>query len=699
MLPARAVAPRSRRGGVPSGGARAVRLARRAGRRVRARVDGARVHAPDRAARARAVRRGGRRAARVPGSPARRARGRRLHRVALVPNGHLQGALRGDPARRLLPRSPGRALGRVVRDLPPALLDEHRAELGARPAVPPALPQRRDQHDRGQRRVDGGARACARPRPEPFAGARSPRLRLRAPRQRRRAARPLRPRHRRGADATRPARVAERPPDRRGGARDAPLPRDGGRALGRPRRARLHGRHRLRGEARPERPAPAPRGDLRRRARRRLLGSGRGPAPRGRRRPPGAPGAGPAPLRRPPARAPARRRADARARGAQAVRGLGLGEHRLRRCRRVARRTRGRSRRAARAPRLHARGAEPDAPPDRAERPRPGVLDGGRRADRPARRARASAGVVLPAALRPGDEPGDRPLPRANRDVGRDARRPASGDRRRGAARAARRAPVVPGHAAGARRARAGMGRRDLRRGRGPGTGGRARRRRVRGARGGGRHGSLPDRRRGRRRPRVDPLPSRGVGRARPPRRARAPARRVAPRVERRHARQPHGGDARGLWSRRRLPAARARDRRPPRFDRQGRRRPPLAGGGAAAAARRVRGRRPQGHVEDGHLGRRQLPGRPPVRGRRARSAAVPALLRRDALGDRRDRARPARARGARPPRGRLRRQARAREPRLLQVPQGRRAARDRPRRRRRRCRRASPPRTRSSRP
>ncbi len=249
---------------------------------------------------------------------------------------------------------------------------------------------------------------------------------------------------------------------------------------------------------------------------------------------------------------------------------------------------------------------------------------------------------------------------------------------------------------AGARRARAGMGRRDLRRGRGPGTGGRARRRRVRGARGGGRHRSLPDRRRGGRRPRVDPLPPRGVGRPRPPRRARAAARRVAPRVERRHARQPHGGDARGLWSRRRLPAARARDRRPPRVDRQGRRRPPLAGGGAAAAARRVRGRRPQGHVEDGHLGRRQLPGRPPVRGRRARSAPVPALLRRDAVGDRRDRARPARARGARPPRGRRRRQARAGEPRLLQVPQGRRAARDRPRRRRRRCRRASPPHTRS---
>ena len=39
----------------------------------------------------------------------------------------------------------------TVRHLPPALLDQHAADLGAGPTVPHALPQRRDQHHRGQR--------------------------------------------------------------------------------------------------------------------------------------------------------------------------------------------------------------------------------------------------------------------------------------------------------------------------------------------------------------------------------------------------------------------------------------------------------------------------------------------------------------------------------------------------------------------
>ena len=55
-------------------------------------------------------------------------------------------------------------LGGRLGDLPPALLDQHRAELGAGAAVPAALPQRRDQHDRGERRLDGGPRAGARRR-------------------------------------------------------------------------------------------------------------------------------------------------------------------------------------------------------------------------------------------------------------------------------------------------------------------------------------------------------------------------------------------------------------------------------------------------------------------------------------------------------------------------------------------------------
>ena len=92
-------------------------------------------------------------------APSARAAGRertprRVHRLALVPDGHLQGAVRGRPARALLPR-PARPVARgAVRDLPPALLDEHRALVGAGPAVPAPLPQRRDQRDPGQRQLD-----------------------------------------------------------------------------------------------------------------------------------------------------------------------------------------------------------------------------------------------------------------------------------------------------------------------------------------------------------------------------------------------------------------------------------------------------------------------------------------------------------------------------------------------------------------
>ena len=63
-------------------------------------------------------------AARLPRPPARRARRAAPTSLALVPHGHLQGALRRRPARRVLPRPARPALG-AVRDLPPALLDEH----------------------------------------------------------------------------------------------------------------------------------------------------------------------------------------------------------------------------------------------------------------------------------------------------------------------------------------------------------------------------------------------------------------------------------------------------------------------------------------------------------------------------------------------------------------------------------------------
>ena len=145
------------RGVLPGRGSRASRLAggaRRSGppRRARAGDDAADRAAPAGGARQPLRRRG--RVARLPRPPPRRASGRRLHRLALLPDRHLQGALRGGRARRVLPRpAAGRSRG-PVRHLPPALLDEHGALLGAGTAVPLPLPQRRDQRDPGQRQLD-----------------------------------------------------------------------------------------------------------------------------------------------------------------------------------------------------------------------------------------------------------------------------------------------------------------------------------------------------------------------------------------------------------------------------------------------------------------------------------------------------------------------------------------------------------------
>ena len=100
-------------------------------------------------------------------------RSRCLRRLALVPYRHVQGALRRGPARPLLPGSRGSGARRPVRDLPPAVLDEHRAELGARAAVPPAVPQRRDQHHRQERDLERGGE-CARGKACPLAPALDP---------------------------------------------------------------------------------------------------------------------------------------------------------------------------------------------------------------------------------------------------------------------------------------------------------------------------------------------------------------------------------------------------------------------------------------------------------------------------------------------------------------------------------------------
>ena len=355
VLPPRAVVARGRRGGLPRRGARAARLAGRPGRPVHARLDRPRDDAADRAAGACAVRRRCRGAV-LSRPQARGARRRRLRRVAVVPHGDVQGAVRRDTARGVLsgPARPG--LGRVVGDLPSALLDEHGADLGTRAAVPHALSQRRDQHDRRERRVDGGARARTWARSEPRLGARPARLRLRSARQRGRAAHPLGARRSGGALAPRSAGLAERSSGRRRRAGDAPLPRDDGRAVGRACRPRLQRRRDQRGEARPERPAAAPCRRLRGRARGRRFRSGRCAAP-GRRPGPAWPSRPrTAPVRRSATRPALRRRADARAGGSTAVRRLGLGDDPVRRGRRLGcRRRRRTSSRAMRSTATRAR--------------------------------------------------------------------------------------------------------------------------------------------------------------------------------------------------------------------------------------------------------------------------------------------------------------------------------------------------------
>ena len=85
-----------------------------------------------------------------------------LRRLLLGADDHLQGVL--PPARpaALLPRPPRPGLRKRDRPLPPALLDQHPADLGDGPAVPLPRPQRRDQHRPGQPQLDGGARAATR---------------------------------------------------------------------------------------------------------------------------------------------------------------------------------------------------------------------------------------------------------------------------------------------------------------------------------------------------------------------------------------------------------------------------------------------------------------------------------------------------------------------------------------------------------
>ena len=159
--------------------------------------------------------------------------------------------------------------------LPPALLDQHLPDLAARPAVPAAGPQRRDQHAARQPRLDAGPRGQARPR---------------------RRSRPVI--WEEGSDSTsldEALHLLERsgrnvlhalsvlmPTAWEGNAGISPagagllsLPRADHRALGRPGRPGLLGRPLRRRRARPQRPAAVPLQGHRRGPGRRRLGGRR----------------------------------------------------------------------------------------------------------------------------------------------------------------------------------------------------------------------------------------------------------------------------------------------------------------------------------------------------------------------------------------------------------------------------------------
>ena len=151
-------------------------------------------------------------APRLPGAPARRARRGRLPRLALVPHGHLQGALRRHAARGVLPRpprprarpSPGRSSTSASRRTP-SRAGSGRSRSGC--SATTARSTRSRATSPGWRRASArGRRRRAR------AGARPDGLRLGPARQRARAARPRRGRDvREAVTHARAARMAERP--------------------------------------------------------------------------------------------------------------------------------------------------------------------------------------------------------------------------------------------------------------------------------------------------------------------------------------------------------------------------------------------------------------------------------------------------------------------------------------------------------
>ena len=238
-------------------------MARRTHQFPGARIHGAR-HLPNhparhhrRARRRRAARSGVLGALALCRAPHHRAahRGRRpgaralLRVLAVGPDARVQGAADGHPAPGILSRSPVSRLRDGDRGLSPALFDQHQPELAAGAALPPAGTQRRDQHPVGQPQRDGCPRAGARLAPvgrargAPEAHHLGRGERFREPRQRPRVARALgaRPRARPDDALARGSRRRHRDGVRAAGV--LRVPRMSDRAVGRPGRPRVLGRH------------------------------------------------------------------------------------------------------------------------------------------------------------------------------------------------------------------------------------------------------------------------------------------------------------------------------------------------------------------------------------------------------------------------------------------------------------------------
>ena len=424
------------------------------------------------------------------------------------------------------------------------------------------------------------------------------------------------------ADDAGPAGLAGGRRARAGRACLPSLPRRPDRAVGRPCGRRLLRRPRRRRRARPQRPPAA----ARRRRGRSTSAAHRRPASSTRRRARPCGAAGSARARRSSSTPTAASRRTLRSSAASplgSVRGVArrVAPRGLRR--RAGAGPAGGADRAARALRLHARGALGRAAADRRAGARADLVDGRRHRAPAARRPRPPALQLLPAALRAGDEPGDRPRPRALHDVARRrprrARTAARGDARGCGRDRARELLPLPVRA---RRARGRAARRDLHGRRRPGARVRAARRRGRGGGARGPRDAAGHRRGGGARPAGGADAARDVDRAPPACRVRAAHARDDRGRERRAARgAPLRLPAR-LRGRGDLPQARAPDRRRARGGRPARRRPPLPGGGAAPLRARDRGRRAQGDVEDGDLRRRGLLRRADLRRARARPRA-----------------------------------------------------------------------------